>query len=74
MDSRKLEEFKQNCIESTDGNKYETKKKINFERGDFSNSCFKNITFRHDADFNSTNLATRIFLGVFLYHSKMQSW
>ena len=67
MDSRKLEEFKQDCIESTDGNEYETKKKINFERGDFSNSCFENITFRHEADFNSANLANTNFSGcIFL--------
>ena len=61
------EELKQDCIESTDGNKYETKKKINFERGDFSNSCFENITFRHEADFNSANLANTNFSGcIFL--------
>ena len=57
------EEMKQEFIDSRDGNKYETKKKINFERGDFSNCCFENITFRHEADFNSANLINTNFSG-----------
>ena len=64
------EELKEDCIESTDGNKYETKKKINFERGDFSNSCFENITFRHEADFNSANLANTNFSGC-IFHKNV---
>ena len=57
------EEMKQEFIESRDGSKYETKKKINFERGDFSNYCFENIPFRHKADFNSANLINTNFSG-----------
>ena len=57
------EEMKEDFIESRDGNKYQTKRKINFERGDFSNCCFENITFRHEADFNSANLANTNFSG-----------
>ena len=57
------EEMKQDFIESRANNRYETKKKINLERGDFSNCCFKNITFRHEADFGSTNLENTNFSG-----------
>ena len=61
------EEMKQDCIESRDGNKYYTKKKMNFESGDFNNCCFENITFRHEANFNSANLANTNFSGsIFL--------
>ena len=70
MDSRRLEQLKEDFIESTDGNKYETKKKINFERGDFNNSCFGNITFRHEADFNSANLANTNFSGC-IFHKNV---
>ena len=61
------EEMKQNGIESRDGKKYQTKKKLNFERGDFSNCSFKNITFIHEVDFNYANLANTNFSGCTFY-------
>ena len=56
-------EMKDDFIESRDGNEYQTKRKINFERGDFSNCCFENINFRYEADFNSANLTNINFSG-----------
>ena len=58
-----VDEIMKNCIESTNAKKFETKKKVNFERGDFSNCCFENIIFRHEANFNSANLANTSFSG-----------
>ena len=57
------DEMKHDCIESTDDRNFVTKKKVNFERADFSNCCFENVTFRHVANFNSTNLANTSFSG-----------
>ena len=57
------DEMKHDCIESTDDINFVTKKKVNFERADFSNCCFKNVTFRHVANFNSANLANTSFSG-----------
>ena len=57
------DEMKHDCIESTDDRNFVTKKKVNFERADFSNCCFENVTFRHVANFNSANLANTSFSG-----------
>ena len=57
------DEMKHDCIESTDHRNFVTKKKVNFERADFSNCCFENVTFRHVANFNSANLANTSFYG-----------
>ena len=56
-----VDEMKQVYIESTDAKNFATKKKVNFERGDFSNCCFENITFKHEANFNSANLVNTSF-------------
>ena len=57
------DEMKHDCIESTDDRNFVTKKKVNFERADFSNCCFENVAFRHVANFNSANLANTSFSG-----------
>lgn len=57
------DEMKHDCIESTDDRNFVTKKKVNFERADFSNCCFENVTFRHVANFNSANLGNTSFSG-----------